>query len=87
MKMCPVCSEPQRSIRALEIHLNQHALSALVPVQKPITLHQFVKTCGSLEAAAAKAGVSGSTFWRWLHEGSKPQGNNARRLRELGVAA
>jgi hypothetical protein len=53
--------------------------------QKPLTLNQFVKACGSLEAAAAQAGVSGSTFWRWLHDGSKPQGNNARRLKELGV--
>jgi predicted DNA-binding protein (UPF0251 family) len=54
--------------------------------QKPVTLRQFVSACGSLEEAAAQAGVSGSTFWRWIHLGRKPQGNNARRLRELGVS-
>lgn len=52
-----------------------------------MTLLQFIKACGSLEAAAAKAGVSASTYWRWIHEGSRPRGNNARRLRELGVRA
>lgn len=53
---------------------------------KTLTLIRFVNACGSIEAAAAQVGVSGSTFWRWVHAGSKPQGNNARRLRELGVS-
>lgn len=57
------------------------------PAGKTITLYRFVMKCGSIEAAAALAGVSGSTFWRWVHEETRPQGNNARRLRELGVEA
>lgn len=58
-----------------------------VEKKKSLTLLQFVKACGSIEAAAAQAGVSGSTFWRWIHTKSKPHGNNARWLHELGVDA
>lgn len=57
-----------------------------LPEQKKLTLKQFIKASGSLEAAAAQVGVSGSTYWRWVEEIHEPKGNNARRLRELGVA-
>lgn len=56
------------------------------PAVEPMTLRGFIKRLGSLEAAAAAAGVSGSTYWRWVEEIHEPKGNNARRLRELGVA-
>lgn len=48
-------------------------------------LQAFVDDCGCIELAAARAGVSGSTYWRWLHDRSEPHGNNVRRLRALGV--
>lgn len=51
------------------------------------TLEDLVEEEGNATAAAAKCGVSLSTFGRWLAGRHKPQGNNARRLRELGVAA
>lgn len=54
--------------------------------KKEMTLDEFTAACGSMEAAAAEAGVALSTYYRWT-KGSKPQGNNARRLRELGVLA
>ncbi len=50
-----------------------------------MTLKQFIKKMGGPEAAAAEAGVRHSTVWRWLKKISKPKGNNARRLRQLGV--
>lgn len=50
-----------------------------------MTLKQFVKVCGGIEDAGAKLGVRGTTVWRWLNKKAVPQGNNARRLRELGV--
>ncbi len=50
-----------------------------------MTLRQFIKTCDGPEAAAAKLGVRSTTIWRWLKKKNAPVGNNARRLRELGV--
>ncbi len=50
-----------------------------------MTLRQFVKACGSHEAAAAQLGVRSTTLWRWMKKANVPKGNNARRLTELGV--
>lgn len=50
-----------------------------------MTLKQFIKKAGGQEEAAVQLGVRGSTIWRWLSKKSHPKGNNARRLRELGV--
>lgn len=50
-----------------------------------MTLLQFVKKCGGKSAAAVAVGVDPVTYWRWLTKRSKPQGNNLRRLVELGV--
>jgi hypothetical protein len=53
---------------------------------KPVTLAQFKKKHGPT-AAAALCGVSTVTLWRWLTKQTKPQGNDARKLAELGVTA
>lgn len=50
-----------------------------------MTLKQFIKKMGGQDEAAVQLGVRSSTVWRWLVRKSRPQGNNARRLRELGV--
>ncbi len=50
-----------------------------------MTLRQFIKKIGSPEGAAVELGVKPSTVWRWLNKICRPKGNNARRLRELGV--
>lgn len=50
-----------------------------------MTLKQFIKKMGGHEEAAVQLGVRSSTIWRWLNEVSHPKGNNARRLREMGV--
>lgn len=52
-----------------------------------MTLRQFIKQEGSCEGAAAKLGVGLRTLYRWLNGENRPQGNNARRLAELGVTA
>lgn len=54
---------------------------------KTLTLRRFTAECGSPEAAAARVGVAFSTYCRWLNKSNKPKGNNARRLRELGIVA
>ncbi len=51
-----------------------------------MTLEQFVKKNGPAAAAVA-CGVSTVTIWRWMTKRTKPQGNDARRLKELGVVA
>lgn len=48
------------------------------------TLEQFEKKHGPM-VAAALCGVSYVTLWRWKTKRTKPEGNDARRLIELGV--
>ena len=48
------------------------------------TLAQFKKKHGPT-AAAAICGVTTVTLWRWITKRTKPEGNDARRLVELGV--
>lgn len=55
--------------------------------KKTITLEEFAARAGNPTAAAAQAGVSLSTMTRWLSKKHRPQGNNAKALRELGVDA
>lgn len=50
-----------------------------------MTLRKFVELCGGQQAAAVELGVLTTTVWRWLNKTAKPKGNNARRLKELGV--
>ncbi len=52
--------------------------------KKRIALPAFVKKHGPT-AAAALCGVSAVTIWRWATLQTKPHGNDARRLEELGV--
>lgn len=49
-------------------------------------LKAFVEACGGKEEAAVQLGVRATTIWRWLKKISVPKGNNARRLREMGVS-
>lgn len=51
-----------------------------------MTLRQFIKKAGGPGQAAIALGVRESTVWRWLNRLITPKGNNARRLRELGVS-
>lgn len=53
-------------------------------MKKQMTITQFVKLHGPTSAAAL-AGVSAVTIWRWATRQTKPKGNDARRLVELGV--
>lgn len=50
-----------------------------------MTLRQFIKKVGGPGQAAIAIGVRESTIWRWLAKVSRPQGNNAKALRDLGV--
>lgn len=50
-----------------------------------MTLAEFVKTCGSQEAAARKIGVSFTTVNRWLNKHTVPRGLARARLQQLGV--
>lgn len=50
-----------------------------------MTLRQFIKASGGIPQAAWDIGVRESTIWRWLNKKVKPKGNNARRLKDLGV--
>ncbi len=52
--------------------------------KKTIKLVKFVKLHGPTSAAAL-CGVSTVTLWRWATKKTTPKGNDARRLRELGV--
>lgn len=54
--------------------------------KKTLTMLQFEKACGGPMAAALQAGVDLSTWGRWTAKKNAPRGNNARRLRELGVS-
>ena len=51
---------------------------------KQLTLEQFKKKHGATKAAAL-IGVTTVTVWRWQTRRTKPEGNDARRLLELGV--
>lgn len=53
-------------------------------MKKPITLKQFRKKMGA-SLAAYSCRVSTVTYWRWETGRTKPKGNDARRLVELGV--
>lgn len=53
-------------------------------MKKKMTLAAFKKKHGQTAAAAA-LGVSTVTLWRWLTKQTRPQGNDAGRLVELGV--
>ena len=53
-------------------------------MKKKLTLAQFKKNHGPT-AAAALCGVTTVTLWRWITKRTKPEGNDARRLVELGV--
>lgn len=55
-------------------------------MKKKRTLKEFKKTLGAT-AAAAMLGVSVVTLWRWETGRTKPEGNDAKRLVELGVEA
>ncbi len=50
-----------------------------------MTLSAFIKKMGSREAAAAAAGVSIVTYWRWMTGRTKPRGNDMKQLIKLGV--
>lgn len=52
--------------------------------KKTMTLATFKKKHGATKAAAL-AGVSTVTYWRWETKQTRPQGNDADRLVELGV--
>ncbi len=56
----------------------------MVTKNKTITLAQFKKKHGPTQAAAL-CGVSTVTIWRWETKRTVPEGNDARRLVELGV--
>ena len=49
-----------------------------------MTLKQFKKKHGATKAAAL-IGVTTVTVWRWQTKRTKPEGNDMRRLVELGV--
>lgn len=51
---------------------------------KKTPLAKFVEQHG-LTSAAALCGVSAVTLWRWQTGRTRPEGNDARRLEELGV--
>ena len=51
---------------------------------KTMKLAAFVKMHGPASAASL-CGVSVVTLWRWKTKLTRPEGNNARRLVELGV--
>ncbi len=51
---------------------------------KTVTLVDFKKKHGPT-AAAALLGVTTVTIWRWETKRTAPEGNDARRLAELGV--
>lgn len=53
-------------------------------MKKPMTLKQFKEKHGPTSAASL-CGVTAVTLWRWITKRTKPEGNDARRLRELGV--
>lgn len=55
-------------------------------MKKSITLKAFKKKHGPTKAALL-CGVSVVTYWRWETKRTKPEGNDARRLVELGVTA
>lgn len=52
--------------------------------EKKMTLTAFSKLHGPTSAAAL-CGVSTVTLWRWATKQTRPKGNDARRLVELGV--
>lgn len=58
-------------------------------MKKPrqMTIEQFKRKHGDAKRAALACGVHPSTFGHWLAGESVPRGNNARRLRDLGVRA
>lgn len=51
---------------------------------KTVTLARFKAEHGPVQAAAL-LGISTVTLWRWETKRTVPQGNDARRLVELGV--
>ena len=51
---------------------------------KKMSLLAFVKRHGPTSAAAL-CGVTTVTLWRWQTKRTKPEGNDVRRLAELGV--
>lgn len=52
--------------------------------KKTMTFTAFKKIHGAT-AAAAKCGVSTVTYWRWETGKTKPEGNDAKRVAELGL--
>lgn len=55
------------------------------PMKKPTRTLARLKAEHGPTKAAALCGVSTVTFWRWETGRTKPEGNDARRLAELGV--
>lgn len=53
-------------------------------MKRKLTLAQFKKKHGATQAAAL-CGVSTVTYWRWEIGRTTPQGNDAKKLVELGV--
>lgn len=53
-------------------------------VKKNFTLEEFERLHGKTMAAAL-IGVTTVTLWRWKSKETAPEGNDARRLVELGV--
>jgi DNA-binding transcriptional regulator YiaG len=64
---------------------NMTTKKSAIPPRKILSLREFVELMGSKERAAAEAGVTLSTYCRWLNGENTPRGNNRRRLLELGV--
>ena len=52
---------------------------------KKMRLADYIKLHG-LTTTAALCGVSVVTLWRWETKRTKPGGNDARRLAELGIS-
>ena len=51
---------------------------------KKMPLAAFVDLHGRTPAAAL-CGVTVMTLWRWMKKRTRPSGNDARRLEELGI--
>jgi len=53
--------------------------------RKHRTLEEFVKHCGGQEKAARVISISFVTLNRYLNNHRKPEGEEARKMRRLGI--
>jgi DNA-binding XRE family transcriptional regulator len=54
-------------------------------VKKKTTTFKAYKILHGAAKAAANCGVSTVTYWRWETGKTKPEGNDAKRVAELGL--